>query len=157
MSFPPGPDKLGSELNLLGPDLNLFPSEGSEFPPEGNQFSAEPYSLGYEGNLLPSEVNLLASEGGKGAFRCFELNWPGVRPGGRLTSLLRQRSKQERRPASPVIRYANDCPALLTPGGRRGTRPSGSDSRAGLPRLPFRCSAGRNGLLPSTEPLRKDR
>ena len=90
-----------------------------------------------------------------GAFRCLALDWPGFRPGGRPPFLLRQERRQRRRPASPVIRCANDSPALLTPGGRRGTRPAGSDSRAGLPRLPFRCSAGRNGLLPSTEPLLK--
>ena len=89
------------------------------------------------------------------AFFSSTLDWPGFRPGGRPPFLLRQERRQRRRSASPVIRCANDCPALLTPGGRRGTRPSGSNSRAGLPRLPLRCSAGRNGLFANTARLLK--
>ena len=66
---------------------------------------------------------------------------PASAPGGRLTFLLRQDSQQRRRPATPG-RPSADCPALLAAGSRRGTRPAGSDSRAGLPRPLLRCSAG---------------
>lgn len=88
-------------------------------------------------------------------FRCFAYRWPGIRPGGRPSSCFAKEEGKKGDPATPVIRCANDCPALLPSGGRRGTRPSGPDSRAGLPRLLVRCSAGRNGLFGYTEPLRK--
>ena len=42
--------------------------------------------------------------------------------------------------------WANDFPALLTTGGRRRTRPAGSDSCAGLPRPLLRCSAVQTGF-----------
>ena len=51
--------------------------------------------------------------------------------------------------------WANDSPALLTTGGRRRTRPSGSDSCAGLPRPLLRGSKVQTGFQRSTEPLRK--
>jgi hypothetical protein len=74
-------------------------------------------------------------------------------PAGDLLSCFAKKEGKEGDPATPG-RPAADCPALLPAGGRRGTRPSGSDSRAGLPRLLVRCSAGRNGLFGCTEPLR---
>ena len=80
----------------------------------------------------------------------------GLAPGGRPTFLLRQESRQRRRPATPGRPLA-DCPALLPSGGRRGTRPSGSDSRAGRPRLLVRGSKVQTGFQRSTEPLRKPR
>jgi hypothetical protein len=75
-------------------------------------------------------------------------------PAGDLLLCFAKEEGKKGDPATPVIRCANDCPALLPAGGRRGTRPSGSNSRAGLPRLLLRCSAGRNGLFGYTEPLR---
>ena len=51
-------------------------------------------------------------------------DWQGLagsRPGGRPTFLRRQESRQRRRPGF-TGRPSADCPALLTPGGRRGTR-----------------------------------
>ena len=75
-------------------------------------------------------------------------------PAGDLLLCFAKEEGKKGDPATPVIRCANDCPALLPAGGRRGTRPSGSDSRAGLPRPLLRCSAGRNGLFGYTEPLR---
>ncbi len=68
--------------------------------------------------------------------------WPGLAPAGDLLSCVAKKEGKEGDPPPPVIRSANDCPALLPAGGRRGTRPSGSDSRAGRPRLLVRCSAG---------------
>ena len=47
------------------------------------------------------------------------------------------------------------APALLTTGGRRRTRPAGSDSCAGLPRPLLRGSKVQTGFQRSTEPLRK--
>ena len=86
-------------------------------------------------------------------FPVFGVTLAGSRPGGRPPFLLRQERRQRRRPGF-TGRPSADCPALLPAGGRRGTRPSGSNSRAGLPRLLLRCSAGRNGLFGCTEPLR---
>jgi len=97
------------------------------------------------GDLVP-----LAFGGGA----LFGRDWPGLAPAGDFLSCVAKKGSKEGDPASPVIRCANDSPALLPAGGRRGTRPSGSDSRAGLPRLLLRCSAGRNGLFGYTEPLR---
>ena len=42
--------------------------------------------------------------------------------------------------------WANDSPALLTTGGRRRTRPAGSDSCAGLPRPLLRGSKVQTGF-----------
>ena len=75
-------------------------------------------------------------------------------PAGDLLLCFAKEEGKKGDPATPVIRCANDSPALLPSGGRRGTRPLGSNSRAGLPRLLVRCSAGRNGLFGYTEPLR---
>ena len=88
------------------------------------------------------------------AFLCLASHWPGSRPRRRPTFLLRQESRQRRRPGF-TGRPAADSPALLTTGGRRRTRPAGSDSCAGLPRPLLCCSAVQTGFLPSTEPLRK--
>ena len=78
----------------------------------------------------------------------------GLAPGGRPSFLLRQERRQRRRPGF-TGRPSADSPALLTTGGRRRTRPSGSNSCAGLPRPLLRCSAVQTGCQRSTEPLRK--
>ena len=67
-------------------------------------------------------------------------------PAGDLLLCFAKEEGKKGDPATPVIRYANDSPALLPAGGRRGTRPSGSDSRAGLPRPLLRCSAAQTGF-----------
>ena len=65
---------------------------------------------------------------------------------GDLLSCFAKKVSKEGDPASPVIRCANDSPALLATGGRRRTRPSGSDSCAGKPRPLLRCSAAQTGF-----------
>ena len=87
-------------------------------------------------------------------FPVYDLASAGSRPGGRPPFLLRQERRQRRRPGF-TGRPSADCPALLPAGGRRGTRPSGSDSRAGRPRLLVRGSKVQTGFQRSTEPLRK--
>ena len=72
------------------------------------------------------------------------LHRPGFRPGGRPTFLLRQESRQRRRPGF-TGRPSADCPALLTPGGRRGTR-----RRCRL-KQPPRTSPPRTPLLGGSE------
>ena len=74
----------------------------------------------------------------------FVLPLAGSRPRGRPPFLLRQERRQRRRPDLGG-RPSADSPALLPSGGRRRTRPAGSDSCAGLPRLPLRCSAPQTG------------
>ena len=67
--------------------------------------------------------------------------WRGTVAAGDLLSCFAKKEGKEGDPASPV--------------GRRRTRPSGSDSCAGLPRPLLRCSAVQTGFLLSTGPLRK--
>ena len=47
---------------------------------------------------------------------------PGLAPAGDFLSCVAKKGSKEGDPASPVIRCANDSPALLEVGGRRGTR-----------------------------------
>src|SRR5574343_262066 len=72
------------------------------------------------------------------------LRWPGLAPAGDLLSCVAKKVSKEGDPRSPGRPLA-DCPALLAPGGRRRTRPAGSDSCAGRPRPGLRCSAGQIG------------
>ena len=81
--------------------------------------------------------------------------WPGLAPAGDLLSCFAKKVGKEGDPASPGGLTA-DCPALLTPGGRRGTR------RLRRLRQPRRKAppvaallGGSDGLFGIAEPLRR--
>ena len=59
--------------------------------------------------------------GSGGAKRCFAK--PRLRPAAGLLSCVAKKVGKEATPASPVIRFADDSPALLASDGRRRTRP----------------------------------
>jgi hypothetical protein len=96
---------------------------------------------------------------GLGGFPLFGVTLAGSRPGGRPTSLRRQRSRQERRPrrAGRLLKLSLDQTTPLRCSQQAaGAELAGcarSDSCAGLPRLLLRCSAVRKGLSADTEPL----
>ncbi len=85
--------------------------------------------------------------------RSMTSRWPGLAPAGDFLSCVAKKGSKEGDPASPVIRCANDSPALLEVGGRRGTR------RLRRLRQPRRTSpptspllGGSDGLSGITEP-----
>ena len=108
------------------------------FSPRPVRFSESGRPAG--ANPRPSWVEPLL-----GGFPVFGVTLAGSRPGGRPSFLLRQERRQRRRPGF-TGRPSADSPALLTTGGRRRTRPSGSDRCAGLPRPLLCCSAVQTGF-----------
>ena len=90
-------------------------------------------------------------------FRCFGLDWPGVRPGGRPLSLRRQRKGERKATRPPRSSAARTTPLRCShrAAGAELVGCASSDSRAGLPRPLLRCSAGQNGLFANTARLLK--
>ncbi len=86
-------------------------------------------------------------------FPLFDVPLAGSRPGGRVTSLRRQRSNQERRPrfTGPWLKLSLDPRTPLRCSHRAAVaelaRCAGSDSCAGRPRPLLRCSAAQKGLF----------
>ena len=93
------------------------------------------------------------------AFRCFELDWPGFRPGGRPLSLRRQRKGERKATRLPRSFAARTTPLRCShrAAGAELVGYASSNSRAGKPRPLLRCSAGQNGLFANTARLLKPR
>nr|AFX82632.1 hypothetical protein [uncultured proteobacterium 90H6] len=94
---------------------------------------------------------------GWSAFRCFALDWPGIRPGGRPLSLRRQRKGERKATRLPRSFAARTTPLRCShrAAGAELVGYASSDSRAGKPRPLLRCSAGQNGLFANTARLLK--
>ena len=136
----PDLDLRNLELDLLGVvlDLRRLGRAGANIGGSLMETSGFPlFDLGLAGSR--STVGFAHPAGFGGAKRCFAK--PRLRPGGRPTSLRRQRSRQERRPRFTGHPLRGCPPALLASGGRRRTRPL------------LCCSAAQKGLSADTEPL----